>query len=214
MFQFEPITSGPVTGHHWKYPGCVFITSSFHTLMLFDVLRSCGITNHFAFPACIAYPCSGPQDREVPVSRHNFLMEAPCCTNKTCLLFLGLLPPVCVWKQWNSANYLLLLPHIRHTQGRSVLVAALQTPWKYSYTFISPPDSSNQLFIHPYPTTTLMNLQLLQSLSCLSCFLNPKLVQLYFTHILLSRPSASPFKKTSGTDAGIYAVSLRGEERR
>lgn len=138
--------------------------------MFFDILTCCGITNHSVFPA---YPCNGPQDREAPVSRYNFLMEAPCCTNKT-LVLLGLLPPVCVWKWWNSSNHLLLLPHIPHTQAHPVLVAALKTPWKGSHTFISPSDSSNQLFIHPCPTATLMNLQLLQSLWCLSCFLNTK----------------------------------------
>jgi len=36
VFQFVPIASGPVTGHHWKQPGCILFAPSFRVFIYAD----------------------------------------------------------------------------------------------------------------------------------------------------------------------------------
>lgn len=91
MLQFVPIAFYSVIGHLSKEPCSILFACS--SQVFSHVLTFSKAIHLFAVLALIANSYSGSQDREAPVSNYNFLMEAPCCTNKPLLLFAWLCPP-------------------------------------------------------------------------------------------------------------------------
>ena len=84
VFQFVPIASSPVTGHHWKEPGCILFASSLKVFI------------HVWDPPSWAFPSPGwtvpafsafPHRRDVPVppsSSWPFIGPSPVCRRLSC----------------------------------------------------------------------------------------------------------------------------------